>query len=438
MGDIVCKFGGTSVADVSQLRKVESIIESEGRRRFIVPSAPGKRHSDDTKITDLLLLCFEMVKDGVNCAEPVSVIRSRYLEIAEELGVGLDAAGLLDEVEEQIRGGASRDFVASRGEYLCGRILADWLGARFVDAADGIAFAEDGALDPATYKTLSSLLDGEGLFVVPGFYGAMPDGSVKTFSRGGSDISGAIVARAVHAEVYENWTDVSGILMSDPRIVPGAKPIRDVTYRELRELAYMGASVMHDEAIFPVRELGIPVNIRNTNQPDDPGTIISDKRDFADRVVVGIAGRCGFSMLHIEKALMNREIGFGKRVLEIVADHGISYEHSPTGIDSMSVIIRDEELDAKAGRLLKDIQRILEPDRATLVKGLALLATVGHGMAHRVGVAATLFTALAEAGVNVRIIDQGSSEINIIVGVEDQDYEKAVKALYHAFVEQGS
>ena len=345
----------------------------------------------------------------------------------------LDVAGLLDEVRRQTQDGASRDFVASRGEYLSGRIVAAYLHARFVDPADGILFAPDGRLDEKTYDHLGDLLKDDGLVIIPGFYGANPDGSIRTFPRGGSDITGAVVARAIRAEAYENWTDVSGFLMSDPRIVPDARPIREITYRELRELAYMGATVLQDEAIFPVRQLNIPINIRNTNAPDDPGTLVLPKRDASGAGVIGVAGKRGFSMVFIEKALMNKEHGFGRKVLEILEAHDISYEHSPTGIDSMSVIIEDEEIAGKEEVVRQDIRRILEPDRVDITRGLALIATVGEGMAYRVGVAARVFTALADARVNVRIIDQGSSEINIIVGVDQSDYETAVKALYKAF-----
>ena len=433
MGVIVCKFGGSSVADAGQVRKIESILRADAHRRYVVVSALGKRKKEDQKVTDLLYLCHELAAAGLDISEPFHIIRDRHLELANDLGVDLDVAGLLEEVRQQTQGGASRDFVASRGEYLSGRIVAAYLRARFVDPADGILFAPDGRLDDRTYDRLAGLLKGEGMVIIPGFYGANADGAIRTFPRGGSDISGAVVARAVRAEAYENWTDVSGFLMTDPRIVPEAMPIREVTYRELRELAYMGATVLQDEAIFPVRQLRIPIHIRNTNAPDDPGTRVLPSRDASGTGVTGIAGKRGFSMVFIEKALMNKEHGFGRKVLEIIESHGISYEHSPTGIDSMSVIIEDEEIAGKEEAIRQDIQRILEPDRVDIAPGLALIATVGEGMAYRVGVAARVFTALANAGVNVRVIDQGSSEINIIVGVDQKDYETAVKALYKAF-----
>ena len=407
MKKIACKFGGSSVADVAQIEKVVSIVRSDERRCFVVPSAPGKRFEDDTKITDLLYLCYELVRQNVDFSEPFNKIRTRFLDLSEALGVSIDMERLLAEVESRIAEGAGRDYVASRGEYLCGRILADVLGAAFVDPAEAILFRADGRLDGDSYSRLQARLSDERLYVVPGFYGANAEGEIVTFSRGGSDITGAIVARAVGAEVYENWTDVSGLLMADPRMVPDPLPVEEITYREMRELAYMGADVFHDEAMFPVRAAEIPIHIRNTNRPEDAGTLILPSRELTERMIVGVAGRPNFSMLFIEKALMNQTTGFGQRVLEVVARHGISYDHTPSGIDTMSVIIQDEQLDGKGELLLEDIQRIIEPDRVELIHGLALIATVGEGMSHRVGIAARLFTALADAGVNVRVIDQG-------------------------------
>lgn len=434
-GSVVCKFGGTSLADAAQIRKVRGIIDSDPRRRFVVPSAPGKRCEQDTKITDLLYLCHDLAREKLDFTEPCVRIRSRYTELAVELDTDTDIADLLDRLCIDIRKGASRDYVASRGEYFCGRLMADFLDATFVDPADVIRFRPSGRLDPISYELLKARLDGPGTFVIPGFYGTDADGNVKTFTRGGSDITGAVVARAVGAAIYENWTDVSGLRMANPKLVPKAKPVREITYREIRELAYMGADVFHDEAMFPVREARIPIHVRNTNEPDDPGTQILPERRLTDSLIVGVAGRQEFAMLYIEKALMNQEKGFGRKVLEVVASHDMSYEHTPTGIDSMSVIVAEEELDGKGEALLADIERILEPDRVELITGLALVATVGEGMSHRVGIAARLFGALSEAGVNVRVINQGASEINIIVGVEASDFERAIGAIYHAFVD---
>ena len=433
MGEYVCKFGGSSLADEMQISKVIEIIEASDSRRFVVPSAPGKRDSDDTKITDLLYLCHELARQHVDISEPFGHIEKRFLGISAALEVDLDVAALLNQLRADIEHGASVDFVASRGEYLCGRILAVALGATFVEAAEVIRFSSGGVLDPGTYGLIADKLSGEGRYVIPGFYGSTSDGEVKTFSRGGSDITGAIVAKAVSASKYENWTDVSGMLMADPRIVPDAKPVHEITYREIRELAYMGASVFHDEAMFPVRDAGIPVNIRNTNRPEDPGTLILPERELTDQPLVGVAGRPNFSMLFIEKALMNQTKGFGRRVLDVIEGQDISYEHTPSGIDTMSVIISDDELGDKGDALVAELEHVLQPDRVTLSSGLALIATVGEGMSHRIGIAARLFTALAEANLNVRVIDQGASEINIIVGVEADDLERAVQAIYRAF-----
>ena len=434
MGAVVCKFGGSSLADDRQVAQVKRIIESDARRRLVVPSAPGKRDDADTKITDLLYLCHELARQNLDFSEPFAMVRSRYEGLATKLGIPLDIGRLLDRLKTDIENGASRDFVASRGEYLCGQVMADYLGATFIDAAEAIRFRPGGELDPASYSLLAERVANDGIFVVPGFYGSDPGGAVKTFSRGGSDITGAIVARAVDAEVYENWTDVSGLLMADPGLVTNARPVREITYREVRELAYMGASVFHDEAMFPVRSAGIPVHIRNTNRPQDPGTRILARRELTDALIAGVAGKPAFTMLFIEKAMMNQQKGFGRQVLEVVASHDISYEHTPSGIDTMSVIMRDDQLGEKGERLVDDIRRILQPDRVELLPGLALIATVGEGMSHRIGIAARLFSALANARVNVRVIDQGASEINIIVGVEEGDYKRAVKAIYDAFV----
>jgi aspartate kinase len=435
MGIVVCKFGGSSVADAAQILRIESIIKADPRRRFIVVSAPGKRTKEDKKITDLLYLCHELADADLPIAEAFHLVRERYLSIAADLGAGIDMRGLLADVEEGIRRKASRDWVASRGEYLAARLLADYLGARFVDTEKTVKIREDGRVDESTYELLVDALGdtSRGLFLVPGFYGSSPEGLLKTFSRGGSDITGAIVARAVRAEVYENWTDVSGFLMADPRIVKDPRPMRCVTYREIRELAYMGANVFHEEAIFPVFGANIPINIRNTNVPDDPGTLIVDRRDIRDGVVIGIAGKPGFSIIFIAKLLMNKEVGFGRRLFGILEAHGVSFEHAPSGIDTMSVIVADEQLKGKTHILIEEMQKELNPDRVEILTGYALIATVGEGMAYHPGIAGRLFGALGEAGINVRIIDQGSSEINIIVGVETKDYERAVNAIYQSF-----
>ncbi len=442
MEKIVCKFGGTSLADAPQIRKVRSIIQSDARRRFVVVSAPGKRDKNDAKITDLLLTCWHLAAQKLAYDEPLQLIRARYDEIARDLEIAPLTFPLDDiavELEKLSRGDAStlatRDWMAARGEFCHALLIADFLGATFVPAGECIRFDEEGQLDPVSYANLSARLsDSEALYVVPGFYGRDQAGRIKTFPRGGSDITGAVVSRAVGALIYENWTDVSGLLMADPRVVKNPKPIAEVTYRELRELAYMGASVLHEETIFPASEAGIPIQIKNTNAPGDSGTRIVAARDAREGGVVGIAGRTGFSTIYIEKAMMNQSRGFGRRVLEILETNGISFEHMPSGIDSMSVIIDDENFTGKESVVLREMKRTLEPDRIELLPKMALIATVGEGMAYRVGIAGQLFDALREAHVNVRMISQGASEINIIVGVSEDDYQRAVSAIYHAFV----
>ncbi len=434
---LVCKFGGTSLADASQIRRVEAIIRSHPNRRCIVVSAPGKRHKADKKITDMLYQCQHLVTQGQDAASPFGLIRSRYQAIAAGLDVSLtDTEVWLDEVEGMLRQGQTSDWVASRGEYLNALLIAAFLGARFVDAADFITFTSEGRLDPVTYEQARHALEGDDVVVVPGFYGRDAHGSIKTFSRGGSDVTGAIVARAMYASAYENWTDVDGVRMVDPRLVADAPPIREVTYQELRELAYMGASVLHDEAIFPVREAGIPIHIRDTNNPDLPGTWIRAHRDNDEAPVVGIAGRQGFTAIQVEKSLMNQELGFGRRMLQVLEEHGVSYEHAPSSIDSMSVIVRDEEIADCMQDILTRMQEILQPDRLEVLPGMALIATVGQGMSRRVGVAGRLIGALGHAGINIRMINQGASEINIIVGVRNEDFEAAMRAVYHAFVHE--
>lgn len=433
MSTITCKFGGTSLAGAENIRNVINIIESDDRRRYIVPSAPGKRSDDDKKITDLLLGWFHILQDGLDPAQPIEIIRSRFAELKQKLGSSLDIDAELDAIIKEAPSHATSDYLASRGEYLNGKLMADLLDATFIDPIEFIRFDVHGHLDPATYDSLGSALEGDGRFVIPGFYGASPDGQVQTFGRGGSDVTGSVVARAVGSSLYENWTDVSGFRMTDPRIVPNARRIEEITYSELRELAYMGASVVHDEAIFPLLEPGIPINIRNTHDPENNGTMIVPDRD-AEHPVCGIAARSGFSMINIEKTLMNRELGFALKALTVLKDNGINFEHMPTGIDTMSIIVKDEELGTQGDAIVESIKEICHTELVSLSSGLALIATVGKAMNHHVGVAKTLCAALSDdAKVNIRVIDQGSSETNIIVGVDEQDMTKAVSAIYHAF-----
>jgi aspartate kinase len=436
MGLKTCKFGGTSVADAGQLRKVKAIIEADPERRFVVPSAPGKRTPDDVKVTDMLYDCHERGTAGEPIDKAFGPIRVRYEEIIADLGLKLDLTPHLDEVSKRLAADAGADYAASRGEYLNGFLVADLLGFEYIDAADIVHFDAHGRFDAEkTQDSVSKRLSGATRAVIPGFYGALPDGSIKTFSRGGTDISGAIVARATGSDVYENWTDVSGLLMADPRVVEKPRTIEVLTYRELRELAYMGATVLHDEAIFPVREAGIPVHIRNTDTPDREGTkIIREMGDTRPSgKITGIAGRKDFTIIALEKTLMNAEIGFGRRLLEVLEKNGVSWEHMPSGIDTLSIVIKDSELGDKLETLIEEIRKACQPDSIECYSNIALIATVGRGMMSIPGMAGRLFGALAAAGVNVRMIDQGSSELNIIVGVDAADFEKATRAIYDAF-----
>jgi aspartate kinase len=438
MGIKVAKFGGSSLADAEQFKKVRAIIMMDEERRYIVPSAPGKRNSSDHKITDLLYLCQEHAQKGVPFGEIFELISTRYLEIVEGLGLSLDLTPILEDIREKILGGYSVEYTASRGEYLNGLILAEFLGYEFVDPADMIFFTKSGDYDAkGTEEAVSEALANVERAVIPGFYGSRPDGGIQTFSRGGSDITGAIIAQGVNADLYENWTDVSGFMMADPRIVKNPKPIKWITYKELRELAYMGANVLHEEAVFPVRKAGIPINIKNTNEPEAEGTLIVPNGDnFPNTgMITGIAGRKGFTVIAIEKAMMNAELGFGRRLLSIIESKGISFEHMPSGIDSISLVISDCQLDGKLDGVIEDIKQQLNPDAIDVHSNMALIATVGHGMARTPGISGKLFGALGREGVNVRMIAQGSGEMNIIVGVENGDFERAIQTIYLAFVD---
>ena len=426
MGVIVTKFGGSSLADAGQFQKVKNILLADERRRFVVPSAPGKREEDDEKVTDMLYACHDRAALGENVEAVFDRLRGRFLGISQALGLSLDMNAELDKVFFALQNGQTRDFAASRGEFLSGMMLANYLGWEFIDAAEVICFDNQGVFDQErTQELLSRRLAGVERAVIPGFYGSLPNGKVKTFSRGGSDISGAIVARAAGAELYENWTDVPGFLMADPRIVKRPKEISVITYRELRELAYMGATVLHDEAIFPVRAAGIPITLRNTHDPSAPGTMIVR----ADESHV----RGAFTAIAIEKNMMNAELGFGRRVLGALEECGVSFEHLPTGIDTMTVLCADANLSGKIEQVIEKIRRSCKPDHIEVISGLSLIATVGRGMVRYPGTASRLFAALADAGINIRMIDQGSSEINIITAVESADFERAVNAIYAAF-----
>lgn len=432
----VVKFGGSSLASAEQFRKVGEIIHSDNGRRYVVPSAPGKRSSGDTKVTDMLYDCYQSSGDSKALDIKIAAIAARYQEIIDGLALDVSLDEEFSKIREAFVNHVGSDYAGSRGEYLNGIIMAAYLGYEFIDAAEVIRFDEDGVFEPElTNKIMRARLEGVENAVIPGFYGAMEDGTIKTFSRGGSDITGSIVARAVHADLYENWTDVSGFLVTDPHIVENPATIETITYRELRELSYMGATVLHADAIFPLRQEGIPINIKNTNRPQDPGTLIVESTCRQPKyTITGIAGKKGFCAINIEKDMMNSEIGFGRKVLQVFEENGISFEHVPSGIDTFTVIVHQSEFMEKEQRVISGIHRAVSPDTLDLESDLALIAVVGRGMRATRGTAGRIFAALAHANINVKMIDQGSSELNIIIGVKNEDFERAVKAIYDIFV----
>ena len=432
----VVKFGGSSLASAEQFAKVGKIIQADKERRYVVPSAPGKRNAKDTKVTDMLYACYALVEAEEDFRVPLMKIKDRYDTIINGLNLKLSLEEEFKKISENFKNKAGVDYAASRGEYLNGIIMANYLGYEFVDAAEVISFEEDGTFDAEkTNKVLAERLEKCERAVIPGFYGALPDGTIKTFSRGGSDITGSIVAKAAKADVYENWTDVSGFLIADPRIIDHPEAIETITYRELRELAYMGATVLHEDAIFPVRQEGIPINIRNTNAPEDNGTwIVGSTCQKSKYVITGIAGKKGFCSVNIEKDMMNSEIGFGRKVLQAFEENGISFEHVPSGIDTMTVFVHQDEFMHKEQKVVAGIHRLANPDAIDIESDLALIAVVGRGMKSTRGTAGRIFSALAHKNINVKMIDQGSSELNIIIGVANEDFETAIQAIYDIFV----
>ena len=432
----IVKFGGSSLANAQQFEKVGEIIRSDESRRYVVPSAPGKRFDGDTKVTDLLYKCYNIAVQGEDFGAVLQEIKERYYEIIRGLKLNLSLEEEFAQIEKDFKAQAGSDYAASRGEFLNGKVMAAYLGYEFVDAATVIRFDKNGNFDAdKTDKLLSKRLAKCERAVIPGFYGAYEDGTVKTFSRGGSDVTGSIVAKAIKADLYENWTDVSGFLVTDPRIVENPAVIETITYRELRELSYMGATVLHEDAIFPVRKEGIPINIKNTNRPEDKGTFIVESTCKKPKfTITGIAGKKGFCSINIEKSMMNSEVGFGRKVLQVFEDQGISFEHIPSGIDTLTVYVHQDEFEEKEQQVIAGIHRAVQPDFVEMESDLALIAVVGRGMKSQRGTAGRIFSALAHANVNVKMIDQGSSELNIIIGVENRDFEAAVKAIYDIFV----
>ncbi len=436
----VAKFGGTSLADAVQFKKVHDIVKDNEERRYVVVSAPGKRFKDDNKITDLLYLTHAHLKFSVPYAPVLKLIEDRFNEIKNELNLDIDLDSEFETIRNMLDKKCDEDYIVSRGEYLSAKLMAAYLKCDFIDSKDVIFFKYDGTVDKKkTNEKLGAALSKSSKAIIPGFYGSYPDGSIKTFSRGGSDITGSIVASAAKADMYENWTDVSGFLMADPRIVKNPLPINKITYQELRELSYMGASVLHDEAVFPVRQAGIPINIRNTNEPDNPGTVIvGDDQVDEDydngHVITGIAGRKNFTFFYIHKEHMANEVGVVRKALEIFEERNISIDHIPSGIDSFSIVVPTECVEKTTHEIMEELKDKLGTDSVKTYKNLSLISTVGIRMAFRPGISAKLFNALGENNINIRMIDQGSSEINIIVGVDDKDFENAIRAIYNAFV----
>ncbi len=432
----VVKFGGSSLASAEQFKKAGDIIRADKNRRYVVPSAPGKRFAKDTKVTDMLYACYDLAEAEEDFSEVLEAIAARFQEIIDGLELSVSLEEEFETIAHHFREKAGSNYAASRGEYLNGIIMAAYLGYEFIDAAKVIFFDEEGNFDAdTTNQVLSARLAECECAVVPGFYGAMPDGRVKTFSRGGSDVTGSIVAKAARVDVYENWTDVSGFLIADPRIIDSPKGIDIITYRELRELSYMGATVLHEDAIFPVRQEGIPINIRNTNAPEDNGTwIVGSTCQKSKYVITGIAGKKGFCSINIEKDMMNAEIGFGRKILQAFEENDISFEHVPSGIDTMTVYVHQDEFMHKEQQVVAGIHRLAKPDAIDIESDLALVAVVGRGMISTRGTAGRIFSALAHDNVNVKMIDQGSSELNIIIGVANEDFETAIKAIYDIFV----
>ncbi|MBQ8626301.1 MAG: aspartate kinase [Agathobacter sp.] len=432
----VVKFGGSSLASAEQFAKVGDIIRADKSRKYVVPSAPGKRNSKDTKVTDMLYECYALAAEDQDFRVQLMKIKDRYDSIINGLQLKLSLEEEFKVIAANFKDKAGSDYAASRGEYLNGIIMSNYLGYEFVDAAEVIFFDEHGVFDAdKTHKVLSKRLEELETAVIPGFYGSNPDGTIRTFSRGGSDITGSIVAKACKASMYENWTDVSGCLVADPRIIDNPEPIKVITYRELRELSYMGASVLHEDAVFPVRKAGIPINIRNTNDPEAEGTMIVDSTcQKADYTITGIAGKKGFVAVSIDKDMMNSEVGFCRKALQAFEENGISIEHMPSGIDTMTVFVHQAEFEGKEQQVMSSLRRLANPDFTELEADLALIAVVGRGMKSQRGTAGRIFSALAHADINVRMIDQGSSELNIIIGVSNDDFEKAIKAIYDIFV----
>ncbi|MDU7166014.1 aspartate kinase [Finegoldia magna] len=433
----VVKFGGSSLADANQLKKVKDIIMNDDARKFIVVSAPGKGVNNKHKVTDLLAMCHELSAHDLNFNEVYEIIENIYKNIVDDLVLNIDIDKILSDVKEEITNGASYDFVVSRGEFMSAKVLAAYLDYDFVDAKDLIAF-DDGELDIVkSHENIKNILTKHDRAVVPGFYGVDEYNNVHTFSRGGSDVTGSVIAASLDCEMYENFTDVSGFLVADPRIVKNPKPMGTITYNELRELSYMGAKVLHEEAIFPLRDKNIPINIKNTNAPDEAGTLILSKCDVKNKnIVTGISGKKDFTVINLEKVNMNTEKDFFRKLTTVFESNDILIEHMPSSIDSVSVLVSDSSITPKLNKVLEELKIYLDMDKISWERDISLIAVVGRGMINEKGVSSRTFTALAKEGVNIKMISQGSSEINIIIGVETKDFEKAIRSIYKEFYKE--
>lgn len=436
---IVCKFGGSSLSSAEQFRRVKAIVEADPSRNVVVVSAPGKRFKEDNKVTDLLYITHAHLKYNASCADIFEEIKNRYREIYQGCGLHQDLEKEFAVIEEKLKKSTGVDYIVSRGEYLNARLMAEYLGYTFVDSADWLFFGYDGKVDyERTYYALKTITDRHPKVVLPGFYGSMPDGTIRTFSRGGSDVTGALAAAAIEAECYENFTDVSGVMMADPRIVENPKPIARITYEELRELSHMGAEVLHEETVLPVRQKNIPLYIKNTNDPSAPGTMImgafdEDAESEKDHFITGVSGKKHYTIISISKAQMNEEIGFIRRILETFEHYGLSVEHIPTGVDSVSVVLPSAGLEHCLHNLISDLTARLSPDAVNVIPDISLVAVVGRRMALNTGVSGKIFTALGKSKINVRMIEQSVDEINIMIGVADSDYQRTIKVLYESF-----
>lgn len=435
---IVAKFGGSSLADASHIQKTASIINMDPARRYVVISSPGERTDDDIKVTDMLYMCHSRFTNRENYQDMLNAIHLRFDEIVAGLGIDFDVNAEIKELHKSLMMGKSSDFIASRGEFITSKIMAKVLGWEFVDASEIIFFNNDGSLNELkTFSTASRILKPLEHAVIPGFYGIMPNGSIKTFNRGGSDTTASIISRSVKADLYEKWTDKAEIFSADPSIIDSPRTVENITYKELHELSYMGFNVLNEDSVFPINRAGIPVNIRDTHDINDKGTLILPElpEDFPrENMFVCVAGKRGFRVLQIDKYKLNRETQFPAKLFNIFARYNIACEHCLTGIDVVSLVLKNPLFDLRRSEIISEIKRELSPDNVEVRTNMSLISVIGQGMGTVKGVFAKVFNALANAEVKVKMIEQGSDDLNIILGVDDEDYERSIRALYNALI----